>query len=314
MNIYLYGFYYLIYGFIINFIFLYYYINNQLKHKTGESIKDFLTHHQNKKFTPNKGGIGFFITLLPIILYCKNFLLMLIVSIGFILGLLDDLYKKKGGIKSYIRFGIWTLIGLLLIIHNIFNNSNNTLIIIPFINIIINLKYLYIPFSLCVFLGGVNGVGVTDGLDGMVSFPLIMNFIFLSIVAICYGKYEFFIICITMIGILLSFLFFNMNKAKIFMSDCGSIFSGMLLSTLYILLKVEIFLLIVGGIFAINIISTTLQVYFIRTYKKKLFLMAPLHHHFELLGFQETTIVFYVWWFSIIFFIIGLYGFLNYIF
>ncbi len=311
MNLYLYSFYYLIYGFVVNFIFLHFYIKYQLKNKDGEDIKDFLTHHQGKQSTPNKGGIGFFITLLPILLYFKNFLLTFVVIISFILGILDDLYKKNGGVKSYVRLILWGLVALFVTIYNY--HINDGFVIIPIINKYVNMKSAYVPVFAFFFLAALNSVAVSDGLDGMISFPLIMNFIFLSIVSIFLKNYEYLIICVVTIGFLLSFLFFNINKAKIFMSECGSILCGTLLLSLYFLLKVELFLWIFAALFAINIISTTLQVIAIRIYKKKIFKMAPLHHHFELSGFSETTIVFYVWLISLLLFIVGLYSYFSYI-
>lgn len=89
------------------------------------------------------------------------------------------------------------------------------------------------------------------------------------------------------------------------MSDCGAIFLGVLLGSLYVFLKVEFFLVIVGGVFVVNILSSFLQVVSIKWRKKKIFRMAPIHHHFELLGYKETTVVFYVWWWSILLFFLG---------
>jgi phospho-N-acetylmuramoyl-pentapeptide-transferase len=185
---------------------------------------------------------------------------------------------------------------------------------VPIINKLIDLKYFFIFFCSIMFYGPVTSVAISDGLDGMVSFPLIMNFIFLSIVSIFVKKYEYLIISVVSIGFLLSFLFFNINRAKIFMSDCGAVLCGMLMASLYILLKVELFMFIVGGLFAVNVFTIVLQVIAIKFYKKKIFKMAPLHHHFELLGFQETTIVFYVWLISLILLICGLYAYLTLIF
>ena len=146
---------------------------------------------------------------------------------------------------------------------------------------------------------------MTDGLDGMVTFPLILNFLFLFIVSVVQNNIKISYLSISMIGVLLGFLYFNINKAKIFMSDCGAIFLGTFLGSLYVILKVEFFLPIVGMIFLINVLSSFIQVVSIKFFKKKIFLMAPLHHHFELLGYKETTVVFYVWWWSILFFFIG---------
>lgn len=299
-------FIYFFWGLIASIIFFKIYLKlNEKFFKANEKIKDFLSHHQNKNETPNKGGIVIFLVILPIFICLKEYLLLSITANGFIIGLLDDIKKKQGGLNNYIRIYIWSFMGFLIGLYSycLYGGS----VYLPLVNIMINLKAFYIFFiSIFLFLGIINGVNMTDGLDGMVSFPLILNFIFLFIVSIFQKQKAISYISICMIGILLGFLYFNINKAKIFMSDCGAIFLGGLVGSLYVLLKVEFFLLIVGGIFVINVLTSFIQVMAIKFFKKKIFLMAPLHHHFELLGFKETTIVLYTWWWSMLFFFIGL--------
>lgn len=294
---------------ISSLIGFYYYIKLNKKYfHNKEQIKNFLTHHQNKNNTPNKGGIVMFIIFSINMLYLKEFFILFISFLGFTIGLIDDLLKKNKGLNNYIRIITWTTIGLLVAWKSYVNFGG--IIYVPLLNISLNLKVFYIFFiSIFLFLGGINGVNMTDGLDGLVSFPLISNFIFLFIVSLIKKDLQMLSILVSITGILLGFLYFNISKAKVFMSDCGAIFLGVLLSTLYTLLKVECYFLIVGGIFAINVISSFLQVISIKFFKKKIFKMAPLHHHFELLGFQENTIVFYVWWWSIILLILGLFFF-----
>lgn len=297
-----YYFLYFFYGLIGSILFFKIYLKKNSKNK--ETIKDFLTHHQHKNHTINKGGIGIFLTILPVLLYLKQYFLTVILYNGFLVGLLDDIKKKNGGLNNYFRIYYWIFIGLLVSIYSYYLYGG--IIHIPLFDINLNLKYFYMPFvGIFLFLGVINGVNMTDGLDGMVTFPLILNFLFLFIVSIVKKQILISYISICMVGILLGFLYFNINKAKIFMSDCGAIFLGVFLGTLYVLLKVEFFLPIVGIIFVINIITSFLQVVSIRFFKKKIFKMAPIHHHYELLAYKETTIVFYVWWWSIIFFLIG---------
>jgi phospho-N-acetylmuramoyl-pentapeptide-transferase len=298
-------FIYFLWGIIGSIIFFYMYLklnNKFLKEK--EKIKDFLVHHQHKNHTPNKGGIGIFLIMVPLLLYIKEYFLLIIATSCFLIGLADDLMKKNGGLNNYIRIIVWSSVGFLVGLVSYWSYGGS--IYIPILNMILNLKLFYVFFiSIFFFLGVINGVNMTDGLDGMVTFPLILNFLFLFIVSVVKNEIHISYICICMIGILLGFLYFNINKARIFMSDCGAIFLGGFLGTLYVLLKVEFFLPIVGIVFVVNVITSFIQVTSIKYFKKKIFLMAPLHHHFELLGVKETTIVFYVWWWSLLFFFIG---------
>jgi phospho-N-acetylmuramoyl-pentapeptide-transferase len=274
--------------------------------ESKEDVKDILAHHQHKNKTPNRGGICIFLGLLPIFFFTKNYILLGISTYGLLIGLLDDIKKNTGGLNNRLRIFLWSLMGLVVAYYRY--SLYGGIISIPIINAVIDLKYFYLLFAgIFVFLGSINGINMTDGLDGMVTFPLILNGLFISIVA-CFscGKTNLLLLSGGFTGALMGFLYMNINKAKIFMGDCGSVFLGMLLASMFMLLKLECFFLITGVIFAVNLISSFLQIISLTFFKKRIFKMAPLHHHFELLGHKETTIVFYVWWWSIVAFAVGI--------
>jgi len=276
------------------------------KNPSKESIKEFLSHHHHKNGTPNQGGVCMFLALLPFFLLTKNYILLSVSTIGLVLGFLDDGQKSKGGLNNKLRIFLWSLTGMSLAFYRYYTYGGQ--VYIPIINIFLDLKYFYVIFGgVFVYLGTINGVNMTDGLDGMVTFPLITNILFISIVSFFTAHREIFIFSGSILGVLMGFLYMNIHKAKIFMGDSGSVFLGMLLASLFILLRIEFFLLITGMVFVVNILSSFLQVVSIRYYKKPIFKMAPIHHHFELLGHKETSIVFYVWWWSLIFLFLGLF-------
>ena len=278
------------------------------RNSSKETIKDFLQHHQHKNGTPNQGGVCIFFSLFPFFFLTENYVLLLISSMGLILGFLDDIKKSQGGLNNTLRIFLWSLTGVGIATYRYYLYGGS--VYIPIIKIIINLKYFYLIFAgIFVFIGTINGVNMTDGLDGMVTFPLITNLLFISIVSFIMGNNQIFIFSGSLLGVLMGFLYMNINKAKIFMGDSGSVFLGMLLASLFIFLRIEFFLLITGIIFVVNILSSFIQVISIKYYQKPIFKMAPIHHHFELLGHKETSIVFYVWWWSLFFLFVGLFIF-----
>ena len=164
------------------------------------------------------------------------------------------------------------------------------MIYIPFINKLVNLGIIFIPFLFIVMLGTVNGVNLTDGLDGLASgvtllvaaFFLIMAWVFGSGIAPIAGA---------AVGSLLAFLIFNAYPAKVFMGDTGSLALGGFVAAVALILKMPLFILIVGFIYFIESLSVIIQVGVYKATKKRVFKMAPIHHHFELCGWSETKVV-----------------------
>ncbi|PIS12563.1 hypothetical protein COT70_00150 [candidate division WWE3 bacterium CG09_land_8_20_14_0_10_47_33] len=169
------------------------------------------------------------------------------------------------------------------------------------------LGYLYIPFVIAVFLFFINSISITDGLDGLVGGLLAMNFVALMAVALVLGEEELAVTSSILVGALLAFLYFNIYPARVFMGNIGALFlAGVFVSTAFIL-KREILLPVVGGVFVIEGLSVLLQVASVKLGRGRIFLMAPIHHHFEMKGWAETKVTMRFWLAGAFLSILGLY-------
>jgi phospho-N-acetylmuramoyl-pentapeptide-transferase len=190
-----------------------------------------------------------------------------------------------------------------------------------FKNLIINLGWFFIPFSIFVIVGSSNAVNLTDGLDGLATVPVILvagcfafisyitgNIVFSEYLQILYieGAGEISVFCGSIIGACLGFLWFNAPPAKIFMGDTGSLSLGGSLGAISIITKHEIVLAITGGLFVLEALSVVIQVISFKLTGRRIFKMAPIHHHFEKKGWPESTVVMRFWIISIILAVIGL--------
>jgi len=301
-------------------------INFLKKKQIGEEIRaEGPKSHQKKAGTPTMGGIIILIAvLLPTILFARldniYVLLILLATIwGGAIGLLDDYLKvvkkmPKGLVGRYKIVGQVTLgliIGSVLYFHPTFANVK-ALSTVPFFkNLNLYFGYLYIPIVIFVITATSNSVNLTDGLDGLaiglvgitavawagisyisgrVDFSHYLNIIYLP------GAGELTVYSAALIGASLGFLWWNVYPSKIFMGDTGSLSLGCAVGALAVLLHKELLLIIIGGIFVAESLSVILQVtYFKRTGGKRIFRMAPLHHHFELKGWHETQVVVRFW-------------------
>ena len=323
----------LVSSFFLVILLMPYWIRIQLRFfPSGQPIRnDGPKTHFLKKGTPTLGGvlILFSIIISSIIWtsnYSKfNYILILTLILFGIIGLIDDYKKVKigKGITTKSKF-IGQLIATVIIFFTIkyygfeLNKFN-----IPFLkDTYLELGYFYFVLILFIIIGATNATNLTDGLDGLVSMPLI--FVFLTFAIFSYilgninfsdyllvnyikGSGEIVIFSTSAIGALLGFLWFNSSPASIFMGDTGSQSLGASLAVTSILLKQEIVLAVAGGLFVIEAISVMLQVsYFKITKGKRLFLMAPLHHHYEKKGLSEQKIVIRFWILSFLFCLLAL--------
>lgn len=188
-----------------------------------------------------------------------------------------------------------------------------------FRNLALNLGWFYIPFAMVVIAGASNAVNLSDGLDGLASGLLIVSFLVFAVVSYICGtnlaaelaltpvphSAEIVIVCAAVVGGCVGFLWFNAPPAKVFMGDTGSLALGALLGTVSVMTKHEILLAVVGGVFVIEALSVMIQVAYFRKTGRRFFRMAPIHHHFEQLGWKETTVVTRFW---IVSFILGALG------
>ena len=291
-------------------------------------------HIVKKIGTPTMGGLMILLGVFSGVLLWGDlsnpynwFLIYIAASFG-LLGAYDD-YKKikknnSSGLSSKFKIVIQiilALIGILIIYFFSESNEINNLYF-PFLkNLVINLGWFFIPFYLFVLVGSSNAVNLTDGLDGLATVPVILVaacFAFISYVSgnIVFSEYlqipyiegvgEASIFCGSIIGACLGFLWFNAPPAKIFMGDTGSLSLGGSLGAVGIITKHEIVLAITGGLFVLEAISVIVQVVSFKLTGKRIFKMAPIHHHFEKKGWPESTVVIRFWIISIILAMIGL--------
>ena len=254
---------------------------------------------------------------------------MLFVCAGLgLLGFLDDYlkikFKNSSGINAKLKFSGQLSISLVAILALVYFTDHETIsnLYFPFFkNLILNLGWFFIPFSVFVIIGSSNAVNLTDGLDGLATVPVILvaacfafisyitgNIVFSDYLQIPYieGTGEISIFCGAIIGSCLGFLWFNAPPAKIFMGDTGSLSLGGSLGAIGIITKHEIVLAITGGLFVLEAISVMVQVISYKLTGKRIFKMAPIHHHFEKKGWPESTVVIRFWIISIILAMIGL--------
>ena len=291
-------------------------------------------HIIKKIGTPTMGGLIILLGLLTsVILWADlsniNILFCVYVAVSFgLLGAFDD-YKKikhsnSSGISSKFKIIlqiVLSIIGVVIYV-NFIDYQNITNLYFPFFkNLIINLGWFFIPFAIFVIIGSSNAVNLTDGLDGLATVPVILvatcfafisyvtgNIVFSDYLQIPYieGTGEVAIFCGAIIGSCLGFLWFNAPPAKIFMGDTGSLSLGGSLGAVGIITKHEIVLAITGGLFVLEAVSVMVQVISFKLTGKRIFKMAPIHHHFEKKGWPESTVVIRFWIISIILAIIGL--------
>ncbi|MBU5590795.1 phospho-N-acetylmuramoyl-pentapeptide-transferase [Clostridium sp. MSJ-4] len=268
--------------------------------KFGQNIrKDGPKSHQKKAGTPTMGGIIFIIaTLISMIIMVGKpsdeamVALYAFIAYGFI-GFLDDLLKiiRKDNLGLRAR----QKMVLLLIVSSILSyyayTKVGTEVFIPFTNKTIDFGILYIPFMLFYFSGATNAVNLTDGLDGLATSVTLLVITFFALVSFGMGHYTLSIFCLIVAGALLGFLRFNAFPARVFMGDTGSLALGGAVATVAMVLKLQILLGIVGGIYVAETLSVIIQVTSFKLTGKRVFKMSPLHHHFEQIGWPETKIV-----------------------
>ena len=286
-----------------------------LKRKAGQNIReDGPQSHLSKAGTPSMGGIAIIIAAsLTTIgaaalgkIEALGSAIILLVFVGFgLIGFFDDYLKviKKNnlGLRAYQKFGLQTILSVILAVYLANYTEGSTSVYIPFADIYVNFGIWYIPFVVFVVLAMTNAVNLTDGLDGLASGVTAFVSLFFAVAGFTYGIATGAYFCSAMCGACLGFLVFNRNPAKVFMGDTGSLALGGGLAAAAILMKLELLLPIVGLLYVIEALSVMLQVgYFKISGGKRIFKMAPIHHHFEKCGFSEVQVVIGFWIFAVI--------------
>ncbi|MCH7866614.1 MAG: phospho-N-acetylmuramoyl-pentapeptide-transferase [Myxococcales bacterium] len=300
--------------------------------RVGQPIREIGPDHQSKEGTPTMGGLLIlFSILVSVLLWSEldNRMVWILISLtgGYaILGFIDDYKKVKhgssAGVSARMKI-VWQVVLALGVAVAIYTDPNfDKEIAVPFFkNFTPNLGIFYVPLAVFIIVATSNGVNLTDGLDGLAIGPVMITaatFLMLSYAAGHAGIAEYLnikhvsgagqlaIFCGAMVGGGLGFLWFNTSPAELFMGDVGSLALGGALGTIAVLIRQEILLAVVGGIFVVETISVIIQVASFQLTGKRVFLMAPIHHHFEKLGWAEQKIVVRFWIISIILALVAL--------
>ena len=270
--------------------------------KFGQQVRqEGPKEHLKKQGTPTMGGVMFLgaiiVTSLFYIGRYPELVPVLFVTVGFgIIGFLDDfikiVMKRSEGLNPVQKLILQLVIAGIFTFYCMKNPAIGTEIILPFTDgKTVDLGWFFIPFCIFVMLGTDNGVNFTDGLDGLCSSVTVMVATFFTVVALGNNN-GISPVCAAVVGSLMGFLLFNVYPAKVFMGDTGSLALGGFVSAAAFMLRMPIFIVIVGLIYLVEVVSVIIQVtYFKSTGGKRFFKMAPIHHHFELCGWSETQIV-----------------------
>jgi len=310
-------------------------------HQTkGQPIREDgpVSHLLTKKGTPTMGGLLILGSgIVSALIWCNLtnifvWLCILVLTIYGGTGFIDDYVKvtkqtpnaMTAKMKLLLQFATALFVVWMVSIHT--GEDIRYHLNFPYFNTSVNLWWFYIPFAMFVIAGASNAVNLTDGLDGLASGLMILALsVFVFVCYVCGSIFAFdfqtpyiascdevAVFCSAIIGGCLGFLWFNAPKAKVFMGDTGSLALGALLGTVAVMCKHEILLAIVGGVFVMETISVMIQVlYFKKTGGKRFFKMAPIHHHFEQLGWNETCVTVRFWIIGLILAVIGLASFLS---
>lgn len=283
------------------------------KLKFGQNVSHTIgERHLKKNGTPTMGGLIFIIpTILSILLLWfrnsitlnSNLIILLFVFIAYaFLGFIDDFLKIKEknnkGIPISTKFVAQMVIAIVFF-YIFMSNGGKSVLEISSLGLNINLGWTFGLFILFLLVGTSNAVNITDGLDGLCGGLSIIAFLAYGIIAWnttwLEGYQEIAIFCFILVGALMGFLMYNTYPAKVFMGDLGSLALGGALATIAVLTRHELSLALIGGVFVVETLSSGIQIIAIRKFHRKVFKMAPLHHHFEQLGWDERDIVKLFW-------------------
>ncbi|WP_066052977.1 phospho-N-acetylmuramoyl-pentapeptide-transferase [Robertmurraya korlensis] len=288
--------------------------------KFGQSIREEgPKSHQKKSGTPTMGGTMILLSIVvtTIVMTTKyselsvQTYLLLFVTIGFgLLGFLDDFIKvvMKRNLGLTSKQKLFGQIVISFIFYFILRqNEFSTTVSIPLTEISFDLGWFYVFFIIFWLVGFSNAVNLTDGLDGLVSGTAAIAFGAFAVLSWNQGEYDVAIFSLAVVGAVLGFLVFNAHPAKVFMGDTGSLALGGAIATIAILTKLEILLIIIGGIFVVETLSVILQVISFKTTGRRIFRMSPLHHHYELIGWSEWRVVVTFWTVGLLCAVLGIY-------
>ena len=283
------------------------------KIKVRQKISIFVGEtHRKKEGTPTMGGLIFILPTVVATLgllitgkisYTSNLGIVLLVFVGYaFIGFLDDFLSIKKhnneGLTTYQKLFLQVLIAVGFF-YIYMRSGGQTAWVVGTLHIDIEMGWLYGLFILLVLVGASNAVNLTDGLDGLAGGLSAIAFVAFSLISLMVGFEDMGIFSLILVGSIMGFLIYNTHPAKIFMGDTGSLALGGVMGAMAILTHRELTRLVVAGVFVIETLSVIVQVFWVQVFKRKLFLMTPIHHHFEKLGWQETDIVKLFWVFGL---------------
>lgn len=292
------------------------------KIKFGQPILKYVDSHKKKSGTPTMGGLFFLIpAVVCFFIFCgfngKISIVSIAIGLAFLcVGFLDDFIKIKlghnEGLKAYQKIIFQTVISLFAGFFAYFNGL--TIFYIPFTKSFFDMGAFTVPFVAIVFVAITNSVNLTDGLDGLAGSVSFIYLVFMAIIISLemsffshlynnLDEYQNLInLSVSLAGSVLGFLIFNVNKAKVFMGDTGSLSLGGFLGAISIFSSNGLFIAVIGIMFVLSSITVIIQVIYFKKTKKRVFLMAPYHHHLQMKGYTETQISF---WYSVVTIFLG---------
>ncbi len=304
----------LVYGFLVTLAISPFVISLIKREKVKQVILNYVEAHSAKAGTPTMGGIIFIISISLVSYICfsgesslAKMTLLIFLAYGFV-GFLDDFIKFKNkrnlGLRAYQKIIFQLLISVLVGVYVYQSNLISSLLILPFSKTTIDIEVWIIPLVAVIYLATTNAVNLTDGLDGlagsttmtyMLSFVMLILVLFQTVFAtfspvIVSEMQNLSVVSAVSIGAMLSFLVFNCFPAKIFMGDTGSLALGSLVASVGVFSGMSLYIPILGIMFVLSAVSVIMQVAYYKLTKKRIFLMAPLHHHFEKKGVHEVRI------------------------
>jgi len=302
--------------------------------KVGQSIREEgPASHLSKLGTPTMGGLLIIVSVVAAMLLWGDFqnsaiwiTLCTFVAFG-IIGFADDYLKvtrhNSAGLRAWVKLALQFAVALTVVLILYFTgDENTTALYIPFFkNPVVDMGWLWIPFAVLLVVGESNAVNFSDGLDGLLAGLLIIVFLTLTVLTyisgrVDYSEYlgipyipqagELTVFCLAATGACVGFLWFNAHPAEVFMGDVGSLSLGGVVGVVSLITKKELLILIIGGVFVLEIASVIIQVVSFKLRKKRVFKMSPIHHHYELSGWPETKVVIRFWILGGLFAIIAL--------
>ena len=296
------GLWALLFAFVLSLIFCLCLIPALRKWKTGQNILSYVKEHKKKGGTPTMGGVAFIAaaTFAAAVFMGKAEKIVIVsmaIGLSFMaVGLLDDFLKckrkKNLGLRAWQKFAFQACIALFAAIFCY--RQGVTQLYIPFTQRALDVGWGILPIAVFVFLATVNAVNLTDGLDGLASGVSIPFFAFLGGILLLQGQNQTLpVLCFSLVGALVAYLFFNVSPASVFMGDTGSLALGGFASCIACFSGNALYIAVIGFMFVLSVISVLVQViYYKATGGKRVFLMAPIHHHFQQKGYSESKISF----------------------